>query len=66
MAVCNGAAVMNLINDFSSPQQMLRGVVDPYVGVSGSTATPSSGVTFDLFRPLPVPSLGLGVVTLAR
>ena len=39
------------------------GVVDPNVGVSGSTAPPTSGVTFDLFLPLPLPSLGLGVVT---
>ena len=40
------------------------GVVDPCVGVSESTATPTSGTTFALFLPLPLPSLGLGVVTL--
>ena len=42
------------------------GVVDPCVGVSGSTAPPTSCMIFDLSLPRPLPSLGLGVVTLAR
>ena len=39
-------------------------VVTPCVGVSGGTAPPTFCVTFDLSLPLPLPSLGLGVVTL--
>ena len=41
-------------------------MVDPRVGVSGSAATPTSDVTIDLSTPLTLPSLGLGVVSLAR
>ena len=41
-------------------------MVTPCVGVPGSNAPSTSGVTSDFSLPRPVPALGLWVVALAR